>query len=178
MTTVPLPPSIQYGKIVGQIIQTSLDAEDVDEQPDGRGVAGTVTLMPLDNQGHVVEGVFVFFRAFVVTLSTAGKLQARPGQDGVWLPVGNWRASFALLGGVALPDKDFEVTTAHTTLAPLNIMASLAPIGPSLSMSQYSALDTRLLSLEAEPTTVALTQAAYDALPIPDPDTVYVITAP
>lgn len=50
MTTVPLPPSIQYGKIVGQIIQTSLDAEDVDEQPDGRGVAGTVTLMPLDNQ--------------------------------------------------------------------------------------------------------------------------------
>src|SRR6478609_742195 len=102
MTTVALPTSIQYGKIVGQLVQTALDSNDVDEKPDGKGVEGTITLAPLDGQGEVVDGVFVFFRAFVVPLDNNGVILTRNGQPGVWLPVGMWRATFNLKDGLAL----------------------------------------------------------------------------
>jgi hypothetical protein len=161
MSTVALPSSIEYGCIEGQIIQTAIDSNDPGESPDGRGVQGTVTLTPLDGQGEVIEGVFVFFRAFVVTLSAEGQIQVN-NSPRVFLPVGNWRAVFALQGGVSLPDKTFLLTTDHDGSNPLNIITSIPPIGTPVAPSGYSI--------------VALTQAQYDAL-TPDPATVYIITA-
>lgn len=148
MTTVPALPSVEYGKIVGQLLQTSLDSTDPGETPDFKGVTGSVTLQPLDGQGHVVDGAFLFIRSFTVSLSDDGRIQTRPGQLGVWLPTGAWRATFALADGVSLPPRDFVVATTHTDIAPLNIVATMGPLGPVITLGQYDALDKRIRDLE------------------------------
>jgi hypothetical protein len=170
MTTVALPPSIEYGKIVGQLTMTTLDGNDADEKPDGKGVEGTVTLAPLDGQGRTVDDVFVFFRAFVVPLSNEGVITTRNGQPGVWLPVGMWRATFNLKDGITMPPRDFEVTTLHTALAPLNIMRDAPAIGPVLTPGQYLTLALRMSELEMG---VAALEALSTVIDGGDPMTVY-----
>lgn len=155
MSTPPLLPSpVQYGKVVGQYVQTTLDSTDVDEIPDAAPITGTVTFTPLDGQGHVVDGIFVFFRTLVVPLDpNTGRIITRSGQDGVWLPTGNYRVTFAF-AGVTAPSTDILVTTAHTALAPMNLPVEMPPVGPVLTPSQYFELSTQVDSIDGRLTTL------------------------
>jgi len=146
--TTPIPDlpleTLTFGKVIARFAMTSLDSADADDAPDIVPVDGTVTLTPLSGQGALVGETFVFDKTFTAPI-IAGVLSTRTGEPGVKLRVGQWRATFALLGGNALAPVDFTVTAAHTTSAPLNILAGAAPIGPVLTPSQYSVLDERLL---------------------------------
>lgn len=150
MSVPAIPTSLTHGKIIGRLMQTVLDTEDPDALPELVGVEGSVLLQPLDGQGGVVEGVFVFDRSFTVPL-VDGIIATRAGQYGVWLRTGNWRATFTLQGGVSLPPIDFEVTTDYDEVDPLNIIAGAPPLGEIIQPSQFSVLDTRLAHLEAQP---------------------------
>lgn len=147
MTTIPLPSSLQYGKVVGTVMQAVLDATDVNELPEGAGVTGTVTFTSLGAQGRVVDGVFVFFPPIVVSVNASGVIETRAGQPGVWLPTGPWVAFFDT-GRLALPDIYFEVLASHTQAAPLNIFGAIPPLGDALTPDQFTVLNERLEALE------------------------------
>jgi hypothetical protein len=148
MTATPLPASLQYGKVIGRVVLAGVDSTDTGELPDGLGVSGTARFVRMNGTGQVVDGVFVHFPVFTAPINDSGELETRPGQPGLWLPVGSWTARVTLDNGASISDSFFEVLPSHTAESPLNMFASTPPTGPVLEPSEYSALDMRVAELE------------------------------
>lgn len=149
--TFPLPATYAYGKVVGRIIYALADtAEDVDDKPQARAAAGTVTFTPKSTGAKVTSADYsaiVMNGAVRANLSSTGRILDGEGRQGIWLITGIYRVTFAFtatsdgLRG-ALPEFLIEVTTDHTDLAPLDLATAAPASVPEGAVVQTVVLPT------------------------------------
>ncbi len=127
--TLPLPPSYEWGKVVGRVIHAIADtAADADRDPEARAAVGTVTFTPLTTL-RTADGAFISHGPEVVSLDSSGYLVDAEGEQGVWLVTGSYRVQFTLDAGARVSPFDVTVSTDHTGVGPVGL-AEAAPEVP------------------------------------------------
>ena len=190
-TNVTPPPDLTYGYVDGRIILAIGDRSDAGRTPDPVPADGmTVTLTPANTILKVTTPTpaTVIKQPIVCSVDANGYLIDGQEARGVWLVTGTYRVTYSH-PRARIPPHDIEVTTGHTEDDPLDLTTAMPPGGPVLTPSEYAELNGRLTILEAswEPlppgvqgvgvsTVWAGSQAAYDAISTPDPNTLYFVT--
>jgi len=143
---VELPPSFQFGKVVGRLIHAIADtAEDADDKPQARAAAGTITFTPRETLRKATDSgltAIVTQGPVEATLSSSGRILDAEGRQGIWLVTGVWGVSFSLAplanGGTRPQVAGFDllVTTAHTDSAPLDLAREAPYVAPTGTVVQ------------------------------------------
>ena len=132
--TVALPPSYDYGLVVGRVIHAVADStDDVDRTPEARPASGTVRFEPTTKLRKILVAptTFVAHETVVATLGPTGELLDAEGEVGIWLIEGTYNVTFSIDGGASIPPFTIEVIAAHTALAPLDLVTAAPYIAPA-----------------------------------------------
>ena len=154
-----LPESYTYGNVVLHLSFVVADTTaDPDDNPDAQPAQGTVTFTPSEAMRVVTdEGVYLH-EPIVADLDVDGDLSDAEGNKWIRLVTGSYDVSFNVKGsGKRLQPLQVTVTQDHTEADPLDLSAFLSASPPVV-------LAVRML-----------TQAEYDAIEDPDPQTAYCI---
>lgn len=160
-----LPAELAFGYVAFQALLAVADTSDPGRDPDSVGATGTVTFtakVPVVKT-YLPNPATIGKQVITCTLDANGYLKDPAGNTGVYLVTGLYVVTYALVG-VELESHDILVEASHTLAAPLDLTTAIPPSG-DMSLSQYSELNTRVLSLESRPKITA----APAASPPPDP---------
>ena len=123
--TVTLPETLQYGKVVGRFLLAVGDTTaDPDNLPDAEAALGSIVfspVVPITKELSADPPVLVSRQPVPAKIDSSGFLVDLNDAPGVWLITGDWRVNYTL-SGVALPTKTITITTAHTDLAPFDLI--------------------------------------------------------
>lgn len=178
-----LPAEVEFGKVVGRFLLAASDGVDVDTEPDAVPGVGTIKFVPLTPNQRVLEPepVTVTHRGLICNLNSTGYLVDAMASPGVWLTAGAWEVTFSIKN-VRISPLTIVVTAAHTALDPLDLAIAIPPEGPPIGVGQYAELSDRIEDIEigvlagvGVSTIWSGSQAAYDAITTPDPDTLYFV---
>lgn len=178
--TVTLPTDFAYGKVEGRYYRGVADSVDADRLPDGAAAVGIITFTPVQPVVNTTSPLATVGKdAVQCSINSEGRMVDGQGNLGIWLFTGVWNVTYQLVGFTIAPHS-IEVLDTHTEVTPL-WLNNAAPAGVPPTPDQYAALTARLDTAVFSDGTIAkiirLTQAAYDALPVKDPATLYIITA-
>lgn len=141
-----LPAEYTYGYVVARIVQSVGDGPDSDREPDMIAAGGKITFRPkrrnrkttydysaLVLNQDVVCDLFVPPPGSVTPTYPPGTMLDPQGNQGVWLPTGNYTVDFALERGT-YPSVDITVTEEHTSVYPLDLIQETPPIPPEKAL--------------------------------------------
>ena len=152
-----LPPDLTFGFVRFKTVLAVADTADAGRDPDAVGATGTVTFTAKQRVtiGYEAgEPVTVGKQVIVCPLDSQGNLLERVGGAiGVWLVTGQYVVTYDITG-VDLTAHDILVEASHTLAAPLWLSTYIPP-GPEATLSEFSALNERLLDIEQYPPVVA-----------------------
>ena len=180
MTLPDLPANVGFGTVIGRFFVAEEDTIDVGSDPNASAAVGSVTFTPsvdyLLNSGAMPDPVMIFLQPVTVDLDANGYIVDGQGAPGVKLvatddadldPTGwTWNASFDLVGGHTIAAFDFALPEG-TTVNLTTVIPQQGSTGLIASVRQDSEGSVQILT--------KLTQAEYDAIPTPDPFTLYAI---
>lgn len=155
----PLPSSYTYGTVILHVAHVVADTTgDADDNPDAQPAVGTVTFTPSESMRVVdPDGVFLH-EPVVAEFDADGDLSDAEGNKWIRLVSGTYSVMFDVKGsGKRLQPLTVTVTSDHTEADPLDLADFLSASPPVI-------IAVRIL-----------TQAEYDALTDPDPQTAYFI---
>ena len=126
----PLPPSYDWGFVVGRSISAMADTiADLDRFPEARGSNGRVTFTPHTRYKKELSSPTAFVQFEVVTARIEnGNLVDAQGDNGIYLIAGAYKVAFTIDSG-SIPGFDILVTPDHTSWNPLDLVTA-APFVP------------------------------------------------